>query len=446
MTSFQLDSFTPEQIRISKGWFFLGIFALIASGVFSILLVLSRTPAISDFIPWIDFFHTALVVHVDLSVLIWFIAFSAIFWSLNNQKSALLFDQLVLLLTLIGTFLIISTPFMGQAHPVINNYIPVLNDRPFLAGLVLIAAAIGLLTIRSLLHTKAPDPRKPAGVLRFGIFLSIITVAMTLVAQYLSYANLQLGDNAHLYYEYLFWGSGHTLQFSHILLLYVAWFWLSSLTGSRFAFKPVTYATLFAISFFPVLLVPLIYFNFPVFSPEHLAYFSDLMRYGGIAAIPLGALLALKVIDPVSINNNDKPIRYAFIWSVVLFASGGILGFLIDGVNVVIPAHYHGSIVGVTLAFMGMSYLLLPVFGYTPPSGKLARYQPAIYASGQMMHIIGLAWSGGYGVQRKTAGAAQGLDSVSQVTAMGMMGLGGLIAIIGGTIFLVVVLVSIYRK
>ncbi|MCP4489430.1 MAG: cytochrome c oxidase subunit I [Gammaproteobacteria bacterium] len=446
MTSFHLDNFNAAQIKVSKGWFFLGIFALIVSGIFSILLVLSRTPAVSDFIPWIDFFHTALVVHVDLSVLIWFVSFSAMFWSLNNQKSALLIDQFVLLLTLTGTVLIISTPFMGQAHPVINNYIPVLNDRPFLVGLVLIAMAIGLLTIRSLFHTTVPDCRQSAGVLRVGIFLSVITVAMTLIAQGLSYAKLHPGESPHLYYEYLFWGSGHTLQFSHVLLLYVAWFWLSSQTGSRFLLKPVTYSALFALSFLPVLLVPLIYFSFPVFSPEHLAHFSDLMRFGGIAAIPLGVLLAVKIIDPMSSDNTDKPIRYAFIWSVILFASGGILGFLIDGINVVIPAHYHGSIVGVTLAFMGMSYLLLPVFGYTPPSGKLARYQPAIYAGGQMMHIIGLAWSGGYGVQRKTAGAAQGLDSVSQVTAMGMMGLGGLIAIIGGTIFLVVVLISIYRK
>ncbi len=446
MNTFQLDNFNPTQLKVSKGWFFLGIFALIASGIFSILLVLSRTPAISDFIPWIDFFHTALVVHVDLSVLIWFLSFTAIFWSLNNQKSAQLLDQLVLLLTLAGTALIVFTPFLGQAHPVINNYIPVLNDRPFLMGLLLIAVAIGLLTVRSLIHTTAPDIRQPQGTLRFAIFLSIITLAVTLLAQFLSYINLPPSENYRVYYEYLFWGSGHTLQFSHVLLLYVSWFWLSSTTGSHYSLKPAVYTILFAVCFLPVLTVPLIYFSFPVLSPEHRIYFSDLMRFGGITAIPLGVLIAIRIIDRVQIDNTEKPIRYAFIWSVILFASGGILGFLIEGVNVVIPAHYHGSIVGVTLAFMGMSYLLLPVFGYTSPSGKLARYQPAIYACGQMMHIIGLAWSGGYGVQRKTAGAAQGLDSISQITAMGMMGLGGLIAIVGGTIFLVVVLISIYRK
>ncbi|MBL6999583.1 MAG: cbb3-type cytochrome c oxidase subunit I, partial [Gammaproteobacteria bacterium] len=122
MNTFQLEQFSAEQIRTSRRWFFLGVFSLIASGIFSLLLVLSRTPAVSNFIPWIDFFRTALVVHVDLSVLIWFLSFSAMFWSLNNQKPATHIDNLALALTLAGTLLIIITPFSGQAHPVINNY------------------------------------------------------------------------------------------------------------------------------------------------------------------------------------------------------------------------------------------------------------------------------------------------------------------------------------
>jgi len=56
------------------------------------------------------------------------------------------------------------------------------------------------------------------------------------------------------------------------------------------------------------------------------------------------------------------------------------------------------------------------------------------------MHIIGLVWSGGYGVQRKVAGAEQVLRSTGEVAGMGLMGLGGLIAIIGGLLFVVVVL------
>ena len=56
---------------------------------------------------------------------------------------------------------------------------------------------------------------------------------------------------------------------------------------------------------------------------------------------------------------------------------------------------------------------------------------------------VGLVWSGGYGVQRKVAGAEQVLRSTAEVAGMGLMGLGGLIAIIGGLLFVVVVIQAI---
>ena len=65
--------------------------------------------------------------------------------------------------------------------------------------------------------------------------------------------------------------------------------------------------------------------------------------------------------------------------------------------------------------------------------------QPYLYGIGQLMHIIGLMWSGGYGVQRKVAGTEQVLRSTGEIMGMGLMGLGGLVAILGGLSFLVVV-------
>ncbi len=41
--------------------------------------------------PWLpgtDFFRVALVVHVDLSVLVWFVALAGMLWSLNNRHAA----------------------------------------------------------------------------------------------------------------------------------------------------------------------------------------------------------------------------------------------------------------------------------------------------------------------------------------------------------------------
>ena len=68
----------PDGARrtLAVRWLVLGLGALIGSGLFSILLVLSRTPGVNSALPMTDFFHVALVVHVDLSVLVWFVAFA----------------------------------------------------------------------------------------------------------------------------------------------------------------------------------------------------------------------------------------------------------------------------------------------------------------------------------------------------------------------------------
>ena len=96
---------------------------------------------------------------------------------------------------------------------------------------------------------------------------------------------------------------------------------------------------------------------------------------------------------------------------MVLFGVGGLIGFTIQGSNVKIPAHYHGCIVGVTLALMGARLPLLPRLGFGAPDAKLATLQPYLYGVGQLMHIVGLrvvgrlrrAAQGG----RRRAGAAQ---------------------------------------
>ena len=75
--------------RMATGWLFLGLAALVFGGLFTILIVLSRTPYFQEIIPWVDFFRTALVVHVDLTVLVWFLAFSGVLWSYNSGSQYL---------------------------------------------------------------------------------------------------------------------------------------------------------------------------------------------------------------------------------------------------------------------------------------------------------------------------------------------------------------------
>jgi cytochrome c oxidase subunit I len=80
-----------------------------------------------------------------------------------------------------------------------------------------------------------------------------------------------------------------------------------------------------------------------------------------------------------------------------------------------VSARYHGGIGGVTLALIGVTCLLLPRMGYERVNALL---QAWLYGGGQMLHIAGLVWSGGYGVQSTVSGAAQALDSLQKVVGM----------------------------
>jgi cytochrome c oxidase subunit 1 len=227
----------------------------------------------------------------------------------------------------------------------------------------------------------------------------------------------------------------------------VAWLWLASVSGASLRLSPRVALILFVLGLTPVLMVPLIYLLFDVSSGSHLLWFVQLMKFGGaLAAVPIGIATTLAIFEKWRPTAGFEVERNALIFSVLLFGVGGIIGFMIKGSNVTIPAHYHGSIVGVTIAFMGITYHLLPSLGFEKVSGRAARWQPGIYGSGMLMHITGLAWSGGYGVQRKTTGVEQGLDQFGQIAGIRLMGLGGLVSIIGGVMFLYLVYLAMRPK
>jgi cytochrome c oxidase subunit 1 len=199
-----------------------------------------------------------------------------------------------------------------------------------------------------------------------------------------------------------------------------------------------------------VFITPYAYMAHDVATVEHRNLLTWAMRLGGgvaIAPISLAVVVALAraPLLPPRERGKTGPERSALLSSVLLFAAGGLIGIFIAGSNVRIPAHYHGCIVGVTLALMGLVYHLLPRLGYGRPRGRLAMLQPWIYGTGQLMHIVGLVWSGGYGVQRKVAGVEQVLRGGGEIAGMALMGLGGAVAIVGGLLFVAVTIACLRR-
>ena len=434
------------QFRLAAGWLLLGVGALAVAGLFAILLVLSRTPGTQELFPWVDFFRTALVVHVDHSVLIWFLAFGGVLWTLSGVRhSGVQWTGLGLGTT--GALVVALAPFAGAGDPLMNNYVPVLQHPLFFLGLGLFAlgVAVPLLATTLSLQRLAAAWRE-ADAIHVGIITGAWCALAALLVLIWSYIQVPDTFAGQAYFEYLFWGGGHLLQFAYTQLMLAAWLWLARQTGLRLPLSERALSMLLVLGALPVLAAPLLHLLYGSTAAETRLGYTRLMQFGGgIAAIPIGLALLVALWRGPKVERSVLALRRALWTSLLLFGIGGLIGALIGGVNTVIPAHYHGSIVGVTLAFMGLSYHLLPSFGFPRIPWRLARVQPLVYAAGQLLHVTGLAVSGAMGIQRKTAGAAQGLDRLPEILAMGVMGIGGLLAVAGGVLFVVAVLTAVWR-
>lgn len=440
---YEFDIAAGERRRLARAWLLLAVVALAASGVFSVLLVVARTPALQALLPAVDFFRVALIVHVDLSVLVWFGAFAAVLWSAAGSDRWLEVAWAAWGLALTGMIAMSAAPFVNAGAPVMANYVPVLDSGVFIWGLLLFGAGFALMALRALaVPQRVGALLSGQGALRFGLNAAATTAALAILALVWSWFTVPAALDARTYYELLFWAPGHVIQFCWSLILMVAWLWLASLAGARLPISPRIVVLLFGIGLAAVFITPLIFLAHDVSSMEFRRLFTWQMRFGGsLAILPVGvAVLIGMILTAPQPGASAPPCRAALLASLLLFGAGGLIGFVIQGSDVRIPAHYHGSIVGITLALMGLTYALLPRLGHTRALPRIASWQPWLYGGGQLLHILGLMWSGGYGVQRKVAGAEQVLRTPSEIAGMGLMGAGGLIAVVGGLMFALIVL------
>lgn len=426
---------------LSTGWLLLALGALVGGGLLTLVIVASRTPYLQSLLPWGNIFHTALVVHVNLTVLVWFLAMAGVFWSINSVARWRTLGWLALVLSSIGAVAMTVSPFVDAGEPLMTNYVPVLDGVVFLLGLALFGAGFLLAIMHGLLAFR-PVGRiiSGQGALRFGLFSSLVSALVTIALVFASWYGIPESTEGERYYELLFWAGGHTLQFVHVQLMLVSWLWLATVSGIVSRLTPRVVLLLFAMGLFPVIMAPFAYVMFNVDSPDHIHTMTWLMRYGGgLAAVPISLVILFNMAGSAGAVGGFGAERSALLTSMILFAVGGLIGFMIQGSDVTVPAHYHGSIVAVTLAYMGVTYHILPLLGFSRPAGRMVVVQPWLYGGGQLLHVLGLTWSGGYGIERKVAGEEQGLDGLGQIAGMGLMGLGGLIAVAGGIVFLVVV-------
>ena len=95
-------------------------------------------------------------------------------------------------------------------------------------------------------------------------------------------------------------------------------------------------------------------------------------------------------------------------------------------------------LIAVTLGFIALYFgLLLPLLRRRTERRRLRTAMYLLLGGGQFLHSLGLYVAGLEGVARKTAGAAQDLDTATKIIFMVVEGVGGVIAVTGGIIFIV---------
>lgn len=415
--------------RILSGWMFLAVGSLAVAGGLALLLAMSRTPVVQDWLPWPwqSFFRKALVAHVVFAFVVWYLAMLGGLASAVRPGS--LPCALGLALAVGGALLLLVPTLANQGEPSLNNYVPVLTHPAFFAGLVALAAGVALPVIHMLIR-----PPVWSGAVTVGVGASGVLYLLALICFALAWSGLPGGIGAGVA-EPLFWGGGHLLQFVHTGLLLTGWQVLGERVFGRLPLPHRAWIAVMGVLVLAGLPGPVLYGLFPP-GAEDLRRAFTWLYWTGLPLPPLvvgAALVRALVRGP----RNWRSLAFVgLVLSLVLFGLGGVFGAFADGSDARTPAHYHAVIGGVNLAFMAMvfTFLFPALLKNSGPSGG-PRLSFWLYGGGQALFSAGMFLAGGAGVGRKVAGTDQGLDSTRKLIGMAMTGTGGAIAVAGGVLF-----------
>lgn len=424
--------------RLLYSWLFFAVSSLVFAGVFAFLAAMTRTPAVK-LLPSVDYFQVSIVAHVIFSLVVWFLGFMGALWAYTaigmRQAS---FWRPGLALSAAGMVLIGISSLLGLGEPVLIDYVPLLDHQAYFAGLFFLALGITL-TIAGYAAPIIRDKKHSLSLAAYGMLL----VAAITIISFLSVLFSAIA-NGTANYRVLFWGPGHIIQFANTLAMVVVWFILLEKTlQSRVNESAVK--KLMLLYLFVALVLPLIYF---LPTAEQTRLFTLGMGYGiGVPSFFLALLVLKAVWEKAGGWSSLKGLPWgspgfsSLILSLVLFGVGGAIGVPGLESNLRVPAHYHGALGAVTIAFMGMTSLFLKNLGIKVYSERTEKYQPYLYGLGLLVIILGLFWAGSYGAPRKAFGYEDPLTAL----AMNVMGAGSVVAIIGGAAFVVNTMLSLLK-
>ncbi len=466
------------------------VVALLLGGVTALLVTLTRWPTV-HLLP-ADRFYQVLTLHGINMLIFWIIFFEIAvlyFCSSTLLRSRLATPKLGWLafaLMVGGAVINNVSVFSGNSSVMMTSYVPMPAEPMFYLGLILFAvgALIGCFMFLGTLVIAKEEKTYEGSIplVTFGALtaciIAIFTIAMgavILIPTFLWSVGLISHIDAPMY-RLIWWGFGHSSQQINVAAHVAVWYAIAAIVFgarplsekvSRTAF--VLYIAFLQLASAHHLLVdPGLSATWKIFNTSYAMYLAVLASMihgltvpGSIEVAQRAKGLTKGLFEWLRKAPWGNPVFSGMFLSLIGFGFlGGISGVVMgtEQINIIIhntiyvPGHFHATVViGTTLDFMSLTYWLIPVlFRRQLFLPGLAKFQPYIFGISMMVLALAMMGAGTLGVERRHwdmafTDAVVGFDyPASAFTLMGIVGISGVGAIIGGAIFVLITVVSVF--
>ncbi len=462
---------------------------LLVGGIFGIMVALTRWKAV-HLLP-ADWFYLALTGHGINLLIVWIIFF---------EMAVLYFASAVLLgsrlatpriawtgfaLMLIGAIMTNIAVLQGGSSVMFTSYVPLKADPSFYLGVILFAvgALVGTFVFFGTL-VVAKNERTYEGsvpLVTFGATVAAIIAVFTIASGAIILIPTYLWSIGYvnhidtLMYRTIWWAFGHSSQQINVAAHISIWYLIAAVTlGAKPISEKVSRGAFLLYILFLQLASAHHLLVDPGISSEWKIFNTSYAMYLAVLGSMIHGMTVPGAIEAAQRNKGytnglfewlrkcpwGNPAFSGMFISLILFGFlGGISGVVMgqEQINLIIhntiyvPGHFHATVVaGTTLAFMAVTYLLIPlIFQRELIFPGWARIQPYVFGLGVAGISVFMMGAGTLGVPRRHWDISQA-DAVlpydfpgAANLMMGLNGMSALLAGLGGAIFIIVTVGSI---
>ncbi len=471
-----------------KAHAFMGVVWLLIGGLLALGVVLTRWPAVR----WLEAptFYQVLTAH-GLDMLIFWIIFFEIavlhFCSSTLLRCRIATPKLAWLgfvLMVVGSIVNNVAVYQGGSSVMMTSYVPMMAAPSFYLGIILFAvgALIGcgvffgtLVVARREKTYEGSIPLVTFGAMTAAIIavFTLLSGALIIVPAWLMSMGLMNVDP--LIYRTVWWALGHSSQQINVATHVSVWYLVAAVVLGA---KPMSERVSRMAFLLYILFLQLASAHHLLADPGvSTAWKVVNTSYFMYLAVLASMLHGLTVPGAMEVAQRQKgytkglfewlrkapwgnPVFAGVFISIVGFGFlGGITGVMMgtEQLNLIIhntiyvPGHFHATVVvGTTLTFMALTFYLIPVlFKREMIAPKLAQWQPYLFGLSMYFFCLVMMGAGTLGVSRRHwdmafQGAALAYEwPGAAYLMMGLVGIGGVAAIVGGAAFIYITVGSL---